>query len=119
MPITDLDECRHVLGVLGRVGEKWTVLVAGQLRHGPLHFGGLRRAVPGISQRMLTLTLRTLERDGLVRRTAHPSVPPRVEYALTELGSSLLDPVFALARWAADHRAEVAASREGFGPAPT
>lgn len=107
----DEDACRHVLQVLGRIGDKWTVLVIGQLRAGPLRFGELQRAVTGISQRMLTLTVRALERDGLITRTVHPSSPPRVEYALTELGVTLLDPVLALAGWAIQHRDDVATSR--------
>ena len=107
----DPDACRHVLQLLGRIGDKWTVLVVGQLREGSLRYGELQRSVTGISQRMLTLTVRALERDGLVTRTVHPSMPPRVEYALTELGRTLLDVVLALANWAIEHRADVAAAR--------
>jgi DNA-binding HxlR family transcriptional regulator len=110
----DAEVCRHVLQVLGRVGDKWTMLVIGQLREGPLRYGELQRAVTGISQRMLTLTVRALERDGLMTRTVHPSIPPRVEYALTDLGRTLLDPVLALARWAIEHRGDVAASRRRY-----
>lgn len=113
----DEDACRHVLQLLGRIGDKWTVLVIGQLRTRPLRFGELQRAVTGISQRMLTLTVRALERDGLITRTVYPSSPPRVEYALTELGVGLLDPVLALADWAIRHRDDVtAAPRHVRGP---
>jgi DNA-binding HxlR family transcriptional regulator len=103
-----------VIQVLGRIGDKWTVLVIGQLREGPLRYGELLRAVTGISQRMLTLTVRALERDGLVTRTVHPSIPPRVEYALTDLGRTLLDPVLALARWSIEHRDDVESARRGY-----
>jgi DNA-binding HxlR family transcriptional regulator len=113
----DADACRHVLRVLGRVGEKWTVLVVGQLREGPMRYGELQRAVTGISQRMLTLTVRALERDGLVTRTVHPSIPPRVEYALTDRGRALLDPVLALAGWAIEYRDDVEASRRRYDDA--
>jgi DNA-binding HxlR family transcriptional regulator len=113
----DRDACRHVLRVLGRIGDKWTVLVIARLGDGPLRYGELQRAVTGISQRMLTLTVRALERDGLVSRTVHPSIPPRVEYALTDLGRTLLDPVLALATWAIEHRGDVEESRRRYdGP---
>jgi DNA-binding HxlR family transcriptional regulator len=110
----DPEACRHVLRLLGRIGDKWTVLVIGRLRDGPLRYGELQRSVTGISQRMLTLTVRALERDGLITRTVHPSIPPRVEYALTDLGRTLLDPVLALAGWAIEHRADVEASRRRY-----
>lgn len=90
--------------VLALVGDKWSVLIVVHLREGPQRFNALRRAIQGISQRMLTLTLKRLERYGLVHRTLYPEVPPRVEYELTELGRGLLVPVMALARWAEDHR---------------
>jgi len=90
--------------VLNRVGDKWSVLVVGLLGDGPKRFGELRRSIEGISQRMLTLTVRGLERDGLITRTVEPSIPPKVEYALTKLGRTLLVPVDALAQWAMDHR---------------
>ena len=115
--VPDHDACRHVLRVLGRIGDKWTVLVIARLGDGPLRYGELQRAVTGISQRMLTLTVRALERDGLVSRTVHPSIPPRVEYALTDLGRTLLDPVLALATWAIEHRGDVEESRRRYdGP---
>ncbi|MBH1936594.1 helix-turn-helix transcriptional regulator [Streptomyces sp. AV19] len=96
-----------MLRILALIGDKWSILVIGQLRDGTLRFSELHRAVKGISQRMLTLTLRHLERDGLVTRTVHPSVPPRVDYTLTPLGTTLLDSVSALADWAIAHRQEI------------
>lgn len=93
-------DCRAVARMLSRIGDKWTILVIQQLGHGPTRFNDLRRGVDGISQRMLTLTLRMLERDGLILRHVHPSVPPRVEYELTPLGCSLLKAVRVLGDWA-------------------
>src|SRR5579872_7486643 len=93
-------ECRAVNTVLARVGDKWSVLIVALLGDGPKRFNEIKRMVGGISQRMLTLTLRGLERDGLVTRTVFPTVPPRVDYELTELGHSLRGPVCALAGWA-------------------
>src|SRR5947209_14551566 len=90
------EDCRAVSEVLSRVGDKWTVLVVSTLGDGPKRFNELRRALGSISQRMLTLTLRGLERDGLVTRTVFPTIPPRVEYELTRLGRSLLKPVSTL-----------------------
>src|ERR1700736_5486935 len=90
------EDCRAVSEVLARVGDKWTVLVVTVLGDGPKRFNELRRALGSISQRMLTLTLRGLERDGLVTRTVFPTIPPRVDYALTRLGHSLLEPVIAI-----------------------
>jgi DNA-binding HxlR family transcriptional regulator len=100
--------------VLDRVGDKWSVLVIALLGDGPRRFNELRRLVEGISQRMLTLTLRGLERDGLVTRTLFPTVPPRVDYALTPLGKDLLVPVAALADWAEAHREKIQAARDRF-----
>lgn len=97
--------------VLDRVGDKWSLLVIGTLRDGPLRFGGLEASVAGISQRMLTRTLKHLVEDGLVDRTAYAEVPPRVEYELTELGRTLLPLVMALAQWAMAHRDEINANR--------
>lgn len=110
-PPADRDACPAVREVLSRVGDKWSVLVIGLLRDGPKRFSELRRTIEGVSQRMLTLTLRGLERDGLVSRTVHPTVPPRVDYELTPLGQTLLAPVHALATWAATHRTEIQAAR--------
>ncbi len=95
--------CRTISGLLQRIGDKWTVLVVATLAEGPRRFNELRREIPSVSQRMLTLTLRNLERDGLVNRTVTPSIPPRVDYELTALGHSLQKPVTALTQWALDH----------------
>jgi DNA-binding HxlR family transcriptional regulator len=111
------EDCRAVSEVLGRVGDKWTVLVVTMLGDGPKRFNELRRALGSISQRMLTLTLRGLERDGLVTRTVFPTVPPRVEYDLTRLGRSLLEPVSELGAWARRHRPAIAAARARFDAA--
>src|SRR5476649_1589731 len=93
-------DCRAVSGVLARVGDKWSVLIVALLGDGPKRFNEIKRMVGGISQRMLTLTLRGLARDGLVTRTVFPTIPPRVDYELTALGRSLLEPVSALGAWA-------------------
>ena len=92
--------CRAISEILNRVGDKWSVLIVGTLADGSKRFNELRREIPSISQRMLTLTLRGLERDGLVNRTVTPTIPPRVDYELTGLGRSLRGPVTALADWA-------------------
>lgn len=97
--------------VLDRIGDTWSLMVIGTLRGGSLRFGELKQAVPGISQRMLTLTLGRLVEDGLVGRTAYPEVPPRVEYELTDLGRTLLPLVISLAEWAMAHREEINANR--------
>ncbi len=96
------------------MGDKWTVLVVVTLGEGPKRFNELRRAVASISQRMLTLTLRGLERDGLVTRTVFATIPPRVDYELTELGHSLLAPVGALGGWARQNRAKIQQARLRF-----
>src|SRR5215470_20043998 len=101
------EACLAAREVLNRVGDKWSVLVVGLLGDGPKRFGELRRSIEGISQRMLTLTLRGLERDGLITRTVEPTIPPKVEYALTKLGRTLLVPVEALSQWALDHRTKI------------
>ena len=107
-------ECRAISAVLSRVGDKWTVLVVETLGSGPKRFNELRRALGSISQRMLTLTLRGLERDGLVTRTVFPTIPPRVDYALTDLGRSLLSPVGALGTWARQNHARIVKARVQF-----
>ena len=107
-------DCRAISDVLARVGDKWSVLVVTRLGGGPMRFNELRRAIGGISQRMLTLTLRGLERDGLVTRTVFPTIPPRVDYALTPLGRALLQPVSALGEWATRNQAKIARAREKF-----
>jgi DNA-binding HxlR family transcriptional regulator len=108
------EDCRAVSEVLARVGDKWTVLVVSTLGDGPKRFNELRRALGSISQRMLTLTLRSLERDGLVTRTVFPTIPPRVDYALTKLGHSLLEPVSSLGLWARQNRAAIHDARRRF-----
>jgi DNA-binding HxlR family transcriptional regulator len=108
------EDCDRVAEILRRVGEKWSVLVVVLLEVGPRRFNDLKRSIPGISQRMLTLTLRSLERDGLVERTVTPSIPPHVSYGLTELGRSLCVPVRALCEWAEDNVAVIESARKRF-----
>ncbi|RAJ40079.1 HxlR family transcriptional regulator [Kitasatospora sp. SolWspMP-SS2h] len=117
----DLDPCgRHdhpdcgIRDVLDRIGDKWSVLVVVELAGGPRRFRELQRAVEGISQRMLTLTVRRLERDGLVRRTVYPTVPAQVDYRLTDTGAGLTHLVKALADWSLDHRTAIAAARHAY-----
>jgi DNA-binding HxlR family transcriptional regulator len=111
------EDCKAVSEVLDRVGDKWSVLVVAMLGDGPKRFNELRRAIASISQRMLTLTLRGLERDGLVTRTVFPTIPPRVDYELTGLGRSLLDPVNALGTWARQNRQKIQQARIQFDAA--
>jgi DNA-binding HxlR family transcriptional regulator len=106
--------CKNVAPVLNRVGDKWSMLIVMMLSRGPMRFSELKRAIDGISQRMLTLSLRGLERDGLVTRTVTPSIPPRVDYELTELGASLREPVKALGDWAIAHIACIRAAQGRF-----
>ncbi|MEU8357118.1 helix-turn-helix domain-containing protein [Nonomuraea sp. NPDC048882] len=108
------DGGRTLRAVLDRICNKWTLLIVATLDQGCLRFTDLHEQVPGISQRMLTLTLRNLERDGLVSRTVHAEVPPRVEYALTPTGKSLIPPALALAGWAIENVAHIEASREAY-----
>jgi DNA-binding HxlR family transcriptional regulator len=110
----DPSDCRTISEILARVGDKWTILVVGVLGNGTKRFNEIRRELGSISQRMLTLTLRGLERDGLVTRTVFPTVPPKVEYELTKLGRSLLDPVNALGAWVRKHRPSIQAARDQF-----
>jgi DNA-binding HxlR family transcriptional regulator len=107
-------ECPKISQVLARIGEKWSVLIIIMLAEKTRRFSELKRAIGGVSQRMLTLSLRGLERDGLVKRTVFAVVPPRVEYELTPLGRSLHVPVSALGAWARGHLAEIDAAREAF-----
>jgi DNA-binding HxlR family transcriptional regulator len=106
--------CIAAREVLNRVGDKWSVLIVAMLGNGPRRFTELKRNIEGISQRMLTLTLRGLERDGLVSRTVFPTIPPRVDYALTPLGGTLLEPVKALGMWANDNRLSIQEARTKF-----
>ena len=109
--------CRNVAPVLNRVGDKWSMLIVMMLSDGPRRFSELKRAIDGISQRMLTLSLRGLERDGLLTRTVTPTIPPRVDYELTELGTSLREPVKALGDWAIEHIGCIRAAQDKYDKA--
>lgn len=113
-PAALLDTCRPVRLILARVGDKWSVLIVMALCDGPRRFNEVKRAIGTISQRMLTLTLRGMERDGLVKRTVLPTKPPRVDYELTELGHSLREPIERLGRWAIDNEAEITHAQMDF-----
>jgi DNA-binding HxlR family transcriptional regulator len=129
MSLKDTSEhsnCRAMSDVLNRIGDKWSVMVVGMLSNGTLRFNELKRQINGISQRMLTLTLRNLERDGLVTRTIYPEIPPRVEYGLTELGETLKGPISTLWDWSAANHQVIVAARMAYDakhsatePAPT
>lgn len=106
-----------VRDVLDRVGDKWTTLMLIALTTGPMRFGALRRAVPDISKRMLTQSLRVLERDGMISRAVFPTKPPSVEYCLTPLGQSILEPLVQLVTWAEGNHADIRAARERFDAA--
>ncbi|MBB5575676.1 MULTISPECIES: winged helix-turn-helix transcriptional regulator [Rhizobium] len=108
------DDCRVVREILDLVGDKWTLYIIATLRDGPVRFNELRRQIDGISQRMLTINLRGLERDGLVKRTLFPTIPPRVDYELTEVGRTLLAPVMALVMWANSNRESIQDARVRF-----
>jgi len=121
--MTDTSEREHCLRlgkILATIGDKWTVMVIGLLSRGTLRHSELKRGMDGVSQRMLTLTLRSLERDGLVSREVFPTVPPRVEYTLTPLGHTLIEPLKTLADWAQTHLHEVEDSqvRHDLKPVP-
>ena len=107
-------EAREVRHILTRIGDKWSLLVISLLGEGPRRFTELRREIDTISQRMLTLTLRQLERDGLVQRTIYPVVPPKVEYRLTPLGYTLLETIQTLVHWTIEHREEIAAAHTAY-----
>jgi DNA-binding HxlR family transcriptional regulator len=106
--------CREVHEILARVGDKWTVMVVGALSQGTMRYRDLHRAVEGISQRMLTLTLKGLEQEGLVLRTAYPTIPPRVEYSLTNMGRTLRKTLRALYDWTVEHRPQMLEAREAY-----
>lgn len=112
--VGDSAECRIVRATLTQLGDKWTFLVVLGLSGGPLRFNALQRVVVGISHRMLTVTLRKLERDGLVERTQYPEVPPCSQYSLTTLGSSFITPVMAVANWAIAANPQIERNRERF-----
>lgn len=118
-PIADPRVLCPVRDVLDRLGDAWSVLVILRLGDGAMRFNALKRAVGAISQRMLTVTLRSLERDGLVTRTVFPTNPPQVEYALTELGASLAGPIGALADWAVTHRDRITSERRRYDAGET
>jgi DNA-binding HxlR family transcriptional regulator len=107
-------DCGGISEMLGRIGDRWTLPVAVTLRDGPVRFNQIRRAIGGISQQMLTRTLRSLERDGMVIRTVHPTVPPQVDYALTALGRSLADQALLLGTWVLGHLNEIDENRRKF-----
>jgi DNA-binding HxlR family transcriptional regulator len=113
----DTETCRATGEILARIGDKWTVLVVEMLGDGPRRFNELRRMIGSISQKMLTTTLRGLERDGFVMRTVHPTIPPRVDYELTDLGRELLVPVRALGEWARANGERIAEARRAFDAA--
>lgn len=111
-------ECRRemtpVTDVLQQIGGKWTVYIIGQLSQGPRRFSELKRTIEGVSQKMLTATLRGLEKDGFVTRTVTPSIPPRVDYELTAMGRELREPLHAIGQWAHANRARVDAARQRY-----
>ena len=106
--------CKALGQILDRIADKWTIMVVGVLSHGPMRFNALQRSIPGISHRMLTLTLRGLERDGLIKRTAFATIPPRVDYELTEAGHSLTEPLTALASWARSRQRYIETARREY-----
>lgn len=108
------DDCRVIRGILDRVGDKWSLYVILTLNDAPVRFNELRRRITGISQRMLTITLRNLERDGIISRRYFASVPPKVEYTLTSVGRTLLDPVLALVRWADQNQAVISQAQSRY-----
>jgi DNA-binding HxlR family transcriptional regulator len=114
LPDHATEDCRALSSILARVGEKWTVLIVVLLGDGPKRFNEIKRMVGGISQRMLTFTLRGLERDGLVTRTVYPTTPQRVDYELTKLGATLWKAVEPLSAWARAHVSEILTSRKRF-----
>ncbi|USQ94582.1 winged helix-turn-helix transcriptional regulator [Caulobacter sp. RL271] len=105
------DDCRVVREILDLIGDKWTLYIIATLKDGPVRFNELRRRIDGISQRMLTINLRGLERDGLVKRTLFPTIPPRVDYELTDVGRTLLAPVMALVTWANNNQENIKGAR--------
>jgi len=110
----DPEDCRALSEVLSRIGDRWTILVVGLLAGGPQRFNEMRRSIEGITQRMLTLTLRGLERDGLVLRRQTNTLPPSVEYVLSDRGTTLLEPLLMLAKWGREHREGIVQSRIAF-----
>jgi DNA-binding HxlR family transcriptional regulator len=113
-PVHGEGGCLATRQILDRIGDKWSLYIIATLAKGTRRFNELRRGIDGISQRMLTLTLRGLERDGLILRTMYPTIPPRVDYELTELGRTLLEPVMALVNWANDNQFAIADAQRHF-----
>ncbi|QCJ00929.1 winged helix-turn-helix transcriptional regulator [Agrobacterium larrymoorei] len=107
-------KCRVLGQILDRVGDKWTIMAVGALSDGPMRFNAIMRRIDGVSHRMLTLTLRGLERDGMVRRTAYATIPPKVEYELTPLGRSLTEPLATLLEWGEKHSKDIEIARKAF-----
>lgn len=107
-------DCKAFSQILDRIGDKWTIMTVGVLSGGPMRFSAIIREIGGVSHRMMTLTLRGLERDGLVTRTVYPTIPPRVEYELTLRGRSLIKPLQALGTWASVNRVAIEADREAY-----
>ncbi|WP_066370883.1 winged helix-turn-helix transcriptional regulator [Herbidospora mongoliensis] len=108
------DSGRTIRAILDRIGNKWTLLIVATLHGGRMRFTELQQHIPGISQRMLSLSLRHLERDGLISRTAHAEVPPRVEYELTPMGQTLIVPAITLAEWAVEHNPGIERSQTAY-----
>jgi DNA-binding HxlR family transcriptional regulator len=106
--------CRALGAVLDRIADKWTIMAVGALAGGPMRFNAMVRLIGGVSQRMLTLTLRNLEKDGLVTRTVYPTIPPRVDYELTPLGRTLIEPLGVLSGWAQAHLHEMEEARRAY-----
>lgn len=118
MPAPDPGGCLATREILDRIGDKWSLHIVATLANGPRRFNELKRGIDGISQRMLTLTLRGLERDGLITRTMYPTIPPRVDYELTDMGRTLLKPVMALVNWASENQVAIAEAHKRFDEAP-
>lgn len=110
----DHEDCRALGEILDRIGDKWAIMVVGALSEGPMRFNAIMRFIEGVSHRMLTITLRGLERDGLVKRTAYATIPPKVEYELTKLGRSLIGPLRTLSDWVVRNRSAIEKARAQF-----
>jgi DNA-binding HxlR family transcriptional regulator len=118
MPSPNTGGCLATRKILDRIADKWSLYIVAVLANGPRRFNELKRGIDGISQRMLTLTLRGLERDGLLTRTMYPTIPPRVDYELTDMGRTLLHPVMALVNWANDNQGAIAEAQTRFDDKP-
>lgn len=118
MPPPNAAGCQVIREILDRIGDKWSLYIVVMLANGVRRFNELKRGIDGISQRMLTLTLRGLERDGLITRTVYPTIPPRVDYELTDMGRTLLEPVMALVNWANSNQFAIVEAHKRFDEAP-